>query len=117
MGLASGDPGTSATPANEASGGSYARKATAFGAGAASASTGSAVTLDSDAATYTYVRRQNGRQNVADLNYHVAITRRSCRPTDTTTSPSRTIPLGVRTAALEVVVRAPDADVTPARGG
>ena len=57
IGLASGDPGTSATPASEATGGSpaYARKATTFGAGGTSASVGSAVTLDSLAATYTYI--------------------------------------------------------------
>lgn len=57
IGLASGDPGTTATPASEATGGSpaYARKATTFGAGATSASVGSAVTIDSAAATYTFI--------------------------------------------------------------
>lgn len=57
IGLASGDPGTTSTPASEATGGSpgYARKATTWGAGSASSSVGSAVTLDSAAATYTYI--------------------------------------------------------------
>lgn len=48
------DPGT--TGANEATGGSpaYARKQTTWGGAASSASTGSAVTIDVPAGTYTF---------------------------------------------------------------
>lgn len=55
-GLATGDPGTSATPSNEATGGSpaYARKQTTWGSVSSSASTGSAVTIDVAAGTYTW---------------------------------------------------------------
>lgn len=57
VGLATGAPGTSSTPANEASGGSpaYARKATTWSAGTTGVQNGSAVTVDVAAATYTYV--------------------------------------------------------------
>ena len=56
IGLATGDPGTSATPSNEATGGSpaYARKQTTWGTAASSAITGSAVTIDLPAGTYTH---------------------------------------------------------------
>jgi hypothetical protein len=55
--LATGDPGTTATPANEASGGSpaNARKQTTWGTAAASAITGSEVTIDLAAGTYTHM--------------------------------------------------------------
>lgn len=56
LGLATGNPGTSATPSNEATGGSpaYARKQTTWGSVSASASTGTAVTVDVQAGTYTH---------------------------------------------------------------
>lgn len=56
LGLATGNPGTSATPSNEATGGSpaYARKQTTWGSVSASASTGTAATIDVAAGTYTH---------------------------------------------------------------
>jgi len=57
VGLASGTPGTSATPASEASGGSpaYARKNTTWSAGTTGVQNGTAQTIDVQAGTYTYV--------------------------------------------------------------
>lgn len=57
VGLATGAPGTTSTPANEASGGSpaYARKNTTWSAGSTGVQNGTAVTIDVAAATYTYV--------------------------------------------------------------
>lgn len=57
IGLATADPGTSATPSSEVTGGSpaYARKQTTWAAAASSATVGSAVTIDSPAATVTYI--------------------------------------------------------------
>lgn len=57
IGVHTASPGTSSTPANEASGGSpaYARKQTTWGTAASSAITGSAVTVDLAAATYTHI--------------------------------------------------------------
>lgn len=57
IGVATSDPGTSSTPSGEASGGSpaYARKQTTWGTAASSAITGSAVTIDLAAATYTFM--------------------------------------------------------------
>lgn len=57
VGLATGAPGTTSTPANEAAGGSpaYARKATTWSAGTTGVQNGTAVTIDTAAATYTYV--------------------------------------------------------------
>lgn len=57
VGLATGAPGTSSTPSNEASAGSpaYARKNTTWSAGSTGVQNGSAVTIDVAAATYTYV--------------------------------------------------------------
>lgn len=56
FGLATGSPGSTSTPANEASGGSpaYARVATTWTAGSGGAETGSAVTINAPAGTYTY---------------------------------------------------------------
>jgi hypothetical protein len=54
FGLATGSPGSSSTPANEASGSGYARVATVWGTAASSAITGSACTITAGAATYTY---------------------------------------------------------------
>lgn len=54
FGLATGSPGSTSTPANEASGGSYARVATTWTAGSGGAETGSAVTINANAGTYTY---------------------------------------------------------------
>jgi len=55
-GLATGNPGTTTTPSNEATGGSpaYARKQTTWGSASASASTGTAVTIDVPAGTFTF---------------------------------------------------------------
>lgn len=57
IGVCTGDPGTTSTPANEASGGSpaYARQQTTWTAGAGGVSNGSAVTINVAAATYTYI--------------------------------------------------------------
>ncbi len=57
VGLATGAPGTSSTPANEATGGSpaYARLATTWSAGTTGVQNGTAVTLDVAAATYSYM--------------------------------------------------------------
>lgn len=49
-----GDPGTTATPANEATGGGNARKQTTWTSGAGGALTATAVTIDLAAGTYTY---------------------------------------------------------------
>jgi hypothetical protein len=54
FGLATGAPGTTSTPANEASGGSYARVATTWTAGSGGIENGSAVTINANAGTYTY---------------------------------------------------------------
>jgi hypothetical protein len=57
IGVCTGNPGTSTTPINEATGGSpaYARKQTTWTAGAGGVENGSAVTIDVAAATYTYI--------------------------------------------------------------
>jgi Flp pilus assembly protein TadG len=57
IGLASGAPGTSATPSSEATGGApaYARKNTTWSAGTTGVQNGTAQTIDVAAATYTYV--------------------------------------------------------------
>lgn len=57
IGVCTGDPGTSGTPSNEATGGSpaYARKQTTWTAGSGGVQNGSAVTVDVAAATYTYI--------------------------------------------------------------
>jgi hypothetical protein len=57
IGVATGNPGTSSAPSNEASGGSpsYARVQTTWTAGSGGVSNGSAVTINVAAATYTYV--------------------------------------------------------------
>lgn len=56
IGLATASPGTTTTPSNEATGGSpaYARKQTTWGTAASSAITGTAVTIDLPAGTYTH---------------------------------------------------------------
>lgn len=54
FGLATASPGTSATPSNEASGGSYVRVATTWSAGSGGVMNGSACTISANAATYTY---------------------------------------------------------------
>lgn len=57
IGLATGAPGTTSTPSNEATGGSpaYARKQTTWSAGTTGVQNGTAVTIDVAAATYTYM--------------------------------------------------------------
>ena len=57
IGLATGDPGTTATPANEATGGSpaYARKQTTWTSSTGGVVNGSAVTIDVPAGTYTHI--------------------------------------------------------------
>lgn len=57
IGLATASPGSTATPTGEVTGGSpaYARKATTWGSASGGAITGSAVTIDTPAATVTYI--------------------------------------------------------------
>jgi len=57
IGVATADPGTTATPSSEAAGGApaYARKQTTWTSGAGGVINGSAVTIDVAAATYTYI--------------------------------------------------------------
>ncbi|MGC5248914.1 phage tail fiber protein [Gordonia sp. DT219] len=54
VGLATGAPGTTATPANEASGGSYARVATTWAAASGGVRTGAAVIINAQSGTYTH---------------------------------------------------------------
>ena len=54
FGLATADPGTTATPGNEASGGSYARVATTWSPNGGGSETGSSCTINANPATYTY---------------------------------------------------------------
>jgi hypothetical protein len=54
FGLATDDPGTTATPAHEASGGGYARVATTWSAGAGGVERGTNCTISADAGTYPY---------------------------------------------------------------
>jgi len=54
IGLATGDPGTVATPANETSGGSYARVATTWTSATGGVVNGSAVTINAPAGTFTH---------------------------------------------------------------
>jgi len=54
FGLATGNPGTTTTPANEASGGSYARVATTWSSGSGGVVNGTAVTINANAGTYTH---------------------------------------------------------------
>lgn len=49
-----GNPGTSATPANEATGGGNARKQTTWSSGSGGVLTATAVTIDLAAGTYTH---------------------------------------------------------------
>lgn len=57
IGLATGNPGSTTTPANEATGGSpaYARVATTWSAGSTGVQNGTAVTINVAAGTYTYM--------------------------------------------------------------
>jgi hypothetical protein len=57
IGVTTGAPGTTATPANEATGGSpaYARKQTTWTSSTGGVVNGSAVTIDVAAATYTHI--------------------------------------------------------------
>lgn len=57
VGLATADPGTTATPSSEATGGSpaYARKPTTWSSGAGGVINGSAVTIDVPTGTYTHI--------------------------------------------------------------
>ncbi len=54
LGLATADPGNTATPANEASGGSYARVATTWSSEIGGWEQGSACTVNANAGTYTF---------------------------------------------------------------
>jgi hypothetical protein len=54
LGLTTGAPGTTSTPANEATGGGYARVATTWTAGSGGVQNGSATTINAAAGTYTY---------------------------------------------------------------
>lgn len=57
IGSATGDPGTTSSPANESTGGSpaYARKLTAWSASTGGVENGSAVTLDVPASTISHI--------------------------------------------------------------
>lgn len=57
IGLATGDPGTTATPSSEATGGSpaYARKQTTWSSSTGGVVNGTAVTIDVAAGTYTHI--------------------------------------------------------------
>lgn len=54
LGLATGDPGAAAAPANEASGGSYARVATTWSSEVGGWEQGTACTVNANAGTYTF---------------------------------------------------------------
>lgn len=54
FGLATGNPGSTTTPANEASGGGYTRVATTWSSGAGGVENGTAVTVNANAGTYTF---------------------------------------------------------------
>ena len=54
VGLATADPGTTSTPANETSGGSYARVATTWTSASGGVVNGSAVTINAPAGTFTF---------------------------------------------------------------
>jgi hypothetical protein len=55
IGVCTGDPGTTATPSNETSGGGYTRIATTWTPGSTGTESGSAVTVSVPAGTFTYV--------------------------------------------------------------
>jgi hypothetical protein len=57
IGITTGDPGTTNTPANEATGGSpaYARKQTTWSSSTGGVVNGTAVTVDVAAGTYTHI--------------------------------------------------------------
>lgn len=79
VGLATGSPGTSSTPgAPEATGGSpaYARVNTTWGAASGGITTGSAVTINVSAATYTYVllASASAGNNMYDNNTITSVT-------------------------------------------
>ena len=54
LGLATADPGAAAAPANEASGGSYARVATTWSSEIGGFEQGTACTINANAGTYTF---------------------------------------------------------------
>lgn len=61
IGLATGDPGTTATPANELTGGSYARVATTWTSATGGVVNGAAVTVNAPGSTaITYAFQANG---------------------------------------------------------
>jgi hypothetical protein len=55
IGVCTGDPGTTNTPANEATGGGYVRVATTWTPGSTGTEAGSAVTVNVPAGTFTYI--------------------------------------------------------------
>jgi hypothetical protein len=55
IGLTTGDPGTTAPPAHEPSGGGYVRQQTTWTHGSGGVYTGSQVTIPVPAGTYTYM--------------------------------------------------------------
>jgi hypothetical protein len=55
IGLTTGDPGTGSSPANEPSGGGYARQKTTWKPPAGGVSVGSQVTIPVPAGTYTFM--------------------------------------------------------------
>ena len=55
IGTATASPGSTATPANESTGGSYARKQTTWTPSSGGVNNGSAVTIDVPASTITHI--------------------------------------------------------------
>jgi hypothetical protein len=55
IGVCTGDPGTTSTPANETSGSGYVRIATVWTPGTTGTEAGSAVTVSVPAGTFTYI--------------------------------------------------------------
>ena len=62
IGICTGSPGTTATPSNEAAGGSpaYARQATTWTAGSGGVNNGSPVTINLPSSTYLYLIQCSG---------------------------------------------------------
>lgn len=70
IGVATANPGVTATPANEATGGTpaYARKATTWGAGTTGVQTGTEVTVDVLPGRYTYMIVASGASGANQID-------------------------------------------------
>jgi hypothetical protein len=71
VGVATGNPGTTVTPAFEASGGSpaYARKATSWVSSTGGVVNGSAITLDVPAGTYAWIILASASSGANGVDY------------------------------------------------